>query len=253
MNAEAYPKPLTSVRNGLIVSCQAKGEDPFNRPDLLARFAKAAQMAGASGLRACGVENIRAMKPLGLPIIGITKTAYDDGSVLITADFSDIETVLAAGGAIVAMDATDRRRPNGMTGAEFVAASKQRYKDVVIMADCSTREEAVAAEQSGADCVATTLSGYTPSTVGKKTPEPDWDLLDDVVKSVTAPVILEGRVMTPQHARRGLDAGAFAVVVGTAITNPQAMTRAFIEAITAGKCGMDSNANVGGVKHLLKS
>jgi len=227
---------LASLRGGLIVSCQAEGDDPFNRPEYLALFARAAEMGGARGLRACGVENIRALRAASsLPIIGITKSRYPDGSVLITPDLADVEAILEAGADIIAVDATDRRRPNGLLGSEFVAAIKQRW-DAPVLADIATLEEGEAAWRAGADAVATTLSGYTATTAHRASNEPDWDLLAGLVKIGDVPVIMEGRVWTPDQARHSLDLGAFAVVVGTAITRPRVVTGAFVQALaTRGK------------------
>ena len=226
--------PLSSLRGGLIVSCQAEDDDPFNRPEYLALFGRAAEMGGARGLRACGAENIRALRAsCSLPIVGITKSRHLDGSVLITRDFADVEAILAAGAHIVAVDATNRQRPNGMKGSEFIAGIKQRWA-VTLLADVSTREEAEAAWQAGADALAPTLSGYTPGTAHVGLRRPDWDLLVSLVKIDDAPVIMEGRIWTPDQARRALQLGAFAVVVGTAITRPRVVTGAFVRALSAG-------------------
>ena len=228
---------LASLRHALIVSCQAEDDDPFNRPEHLALFARAAEMGGARGLRACGTENISALRAASsLPIVGITKSRYPDGSVLITPDIGDVEAILEAGAEIIAADATDRRRPNGMYGSEFVAAIKQQWA-VPLLADVSTLEEGEAAWQAGADAVATTLSGYTPATAHRALKEPDWDLLSDLVQIGDAPVIMEGHVWTPAQARCALDLGAFAVVVGTAITRPRVVTRTFVQALAGeGQC-----------------
>ena len=126
MNGD-MPGILASLRGGLIVSCQAEGDDPFNSPEYLALFARAAEMGGSRGLRVCGPPNIRALRAASsLPIIGLTKGSYPDGSVLITPGFADVQAILDAGAEIVAVDATGRRRPNGLPGSGFVAQVKQR-------------------------------------------------------------------------------------------------------------------------------
>ena len=224
------PHVLAALQGGLIVSCQAEGDDPFNRPEYLQLFAGAAEMGGARGLRACGAANIRALRAVPLPIVGITKGSFPDGSVLITADLADVEAILEAGAEIVAVDATERRRPNGLSGSEFVAEIKKRWP-VPVLADVSTRDEAKAAADAGADAVATTLAGYTPATAHRATEEPDWQLLAEMVGLGCAPVVMEGRIWTPNQARRALDLGAFAVVVGTAITRPRLVTMAFVKAM----------------------
>lgn len=222
-----------SLRNGLIVSCQAEGDDPFNQPHYLALFARAAEMGGASGIRACGAENIRAIRQAAsLPIIGITKSQFADNSVLITADFSDVEAASAAGASIIAVDATDRVRPNGLRGHEFVAKVKET-RGITLLADVSTFEEGMCALEAGADAVATTLSGYTPATGHRPSDQPDWDLLRALVAASSAPVILEGRVWTPDEARKGIGMGALAVVVGTAITRPRVITRTYVDRISS--------------------
>ncbi|MFN0168741.1 MAG: N-acetylmannosamine-6-phosphate 2-epimerase [Bryobacteraceae bacterium] len=221
-----------SMRGGLIVSCQSEGDDPFNQPPYLALFAKAAEMGGAVGIRAQGAANITAIAgAVSLPVIGITKSTFPDGSVLVTGDFADVEAVTLAGAAAVALDATDRVRPNGMRGAAFLVAVRAACQ-LPLMADISTLEEGDAALLAGADVVATTLSGYTPDTQGKGD-EPDWELLQGLLRISDRPVIVEGRVWTPDQARRALDLGAHAVVVGTAITRPRVVTRKFVDAMRA--------------------
>ena len=222
---------LSQLRRGLIVSCQAERGDPFYDPSYMAQFARAAEMGGASGIRAREPENIRAIDhAVSLPIIGLTKGQFEDGTVLITPDFIHVESILAAGADLVAVDGTFRRRPNGLTGTEFVAASKARWP-VLVVADVSTCDEGLAALQAGADLIATTLSGYTGSAGAATDNEPDWELLTSLVNSTKVPVIFEGRVWTPSQARRALDLGAFAVVVGTAITRPRVITKAFVDAL----------------------
>lgn len=217
------------LRNGLIVSCQAEGDDPFNQPQYLALFARAAEMGGASGLRACGAANIQAIRGAStLPIIGLTKSYYADGYVLITADLDDVESVLAAGADIVAVDATSRARPNGLDGGEFVSRIKSKF-ECVVLADVSTLEEGLRALDAGADAVATTLSGYTPATSKHASDQPDWELLGALATAASAPVIMEGHLWTPDQARQALEGGAFAVVVGTAITRPRVVTRAYVD------------------------
>ena len=165
-----------------------------------------------------------------MPIIGITKAEYPDGRVLITPDIEDVQAIVQAGADIVALDATDRVRPNGLRGDEFLA-EVMKICDRPLMADISTADEAVSAMKAGADLVGITLSGYTPQTEFAPVDEPDWALLDDVLRRVDIPVVLEGRVWTPRQARRGIECGAFAVVVGTAITRPRVITMRFSESV----------------------
>jgi N-acylglucosamine-6-phosphate 2-epimerase len=222
---------VEKLRNGLIVSCQSESADPFNKPDYLALFAQAAEMGGAACIRAQGVANITAIRAaVELPVIGITEGMYDDGWVLITPGLIDVEQLIAAGADLIALDATARRRPNGLDGIEFFREVRGKFS-IPLIADCATFEEGVAAAEAGADLIATTLSGYTSETELQVTAEPDYDLVKSLVNAVNVPVIAEGRIWTPEQARRALDSGAYAVVVGAAITRPRVVTGKFIEAM----------------------
>lgn len=220
---------ITRLKHGLIVSCQAEGDDPFNTPELIAKFALAAEMGGAAAIRAQGAENIRAVHAaVSLPVIGIVKGQFANGWVCITPDFADVDAVLEAGADIVALDVTPRKRPNGMDGVEFFDDVRERYQ-VPLMADIATYEEGIRAAEMGADLVATTLSGYTEYTERYATEQPDDELLRRLAHAVKVPVIAEGRIWTPEQAKRSLMLGAHAVVVGTAITRPRVVTRRFVD------------------------
>lgn len=222
---------VSGLKHGLIVSCQSEGDDPFNSPQYIALFAKAAEMGGACGIRARQPENVKAVRDaVSLPVIGITKGEFPDGTVLITPDFQDVQALINAGAAIIAADATKRVRPNGLSGRQFLAECKKRW-DVPLMADISTLEEGLAAEEEGVDFVGTTLAGYTPYTNKASEDEPDWELLNSLVRRAKTPIIAEGRIWTPDQARKALELGAYAVVVGTAITRPRVVTRRFVEAL----------------------
>jgi putative N-acetylmannosamine-6-phosphate epimerase len=219
------------LRRGLIVSCQAEGDSPFNAPAFIAAFAKAAEMGGAVAVRICGVDNVRAVRAqICLPVIGITKGHYADGSVLITPTLDDVRALVSAGADIVALDATARPRAHGPSGTDMV-------RDAValgiapVMADVSIYDEGTAAAAAGAAFVGTTLSGYTPSTAPLATSEPDFDLLSRLARTLPGSLIAEGRIWTPAQARRALELGAHAVVVGTAITRPVDIIRRFVEAL----------------------
>ncbi len=182
------------------------------------------------GIRAREPDNIAAVHAaVDLPIIGITKSAYSDGSVLITPGFEDVGQITAAGAHIIAVDATQRIRPNGLTGPAFLAALKKECS-LPLMADISTFEEAMAAAEAGADMVAPTLNGYTPYSLRSEGEGPDWTVLERLVESAGVPVIMEGGIWTPDQARRALELGAYSVVVGTAITRPRVITQAFVRA-----------------------
>jgi N-acylglucosamine-6-phosphate 2-epimerase len=214
------------TRGSLIVSCQADPRSPFNDPLFIRAFAKAAQLGGAAALRLQGVENIEAVRAeQDLPIIGLIKRHHQDlGDIYITPELLDVTNVINAGADIVAFDATLRKRP--VPVADLIHAIHQRGK--LAMADISTAVEAVTALESGADYVSTTLSGYTsysPPLEG-----PDLDLISDLAKRDIHP-IAEGRIRTPEEARQALERGAFAVVVGSAITRPEVVTRWFLQAL----------------------
>jgi putative N-acetylmannosamine-6-phosphate epimerase len=227
----------TELRRGLIVSCQAEGDSPFNTPVFMAAFARAAEMGGAVAVRVCGTANVRAVRAqVSLPIIGITKGHYGDGSVLITPGLDDVRDLIAAGADIVAMDATSRNRPSGQSGTDLVRAAVA-LGAVPIMADVSTRDEGVAAAAAGAALVGTTLAGYTPATAPRASADPDFDLLGRLCRDLPGRVIAEGRIWTPQQARRALALGAHAVVVGTAITRPIDIVRRFVEALEGAALG----------------
>lgn len=220
---------IQQCKNGLIVSCQNEGDDPFNNPEYLAKFAKTAEMGGACAIRAEGFENIKAIRAhVELPIIGIIDGEFSDGWICVTPDFSDIESLIDSGADIVALDVTPRKRPNGMDGIEFFDEVRNRF-DTPLIADISTFEEGIRAAEMGADALATTLSGYTEYTQKKLNDEPDFELIEDLARAVKIPVFAQGRIWTPIQAKKALMCGAFSVVVGSAITRPRVITKRFVD------------------------
>jgi N-acylglucosamine-6-phosphate 2-epimerase len=214
---------LDTVRHRLIVSCQALPDEPLFGSQIMARMALAAQQGGAAGIRANSPDDIRAIKGVvSLPVIGIYKDG--DTGVYITPTFEHARAVAEAGADVIALDATLRPRPDGST---FDEITRRIHKSLgkPVMADVSTLEEALAAQEAGADLVAPTLSGYTSYSPQLETP--DWTLLDAMVKTLRIPVIAEGRIHTPDDAVQALTIGATSVVVGGAITRPQQITRRF--------------------------
>lgn len=221
------------IGRGLIVSCQAEEGSPFNEPVFIAAFARAAELGGAVGVRICGVENVAAVRrAVRLPIIGITKSVYPDGSILITPGQDDVEALQAAGADVVAMDATARRRSTGWTGTETLGGAA-RAVSIPLMADVSTLEEGIAAAAAGAAWVGTTLSGYTPETASNDDDGPDFALVAALAAKIPEAVIAEGRIWTPEEAAEAMRLGAHAVVVGTAITRPVEIVRRFVAALDA--------------------
>jgi N-acylglucosamine-6-phosphate 2-epimerase len=198
--------------------------------DTLTRIATSVLRGGAGGLRAEGVERIAAFRAITqLPIIGITKTSDSNGDVYITPDFRSARAVSDAGADIIALDCTARRLTASDPWPELIRRIHAELNRPVL-ADIATLEDALAAERAGADAVATTLYGYTAETANIRTIS--WPLIQSIVSYLTIPVLVEGHITDPQEVRRALDLGAAAVVVGTAITRPQAITARFAEAAT---------------------
>ncbi|ODT82630.1 MAG: N-acetylmannosamine-6-phosphate 2-epimerase [Pelagibacterium sp. SCN 64-44] len=210
---------------GLIVSCQARADNPLHGPHFMGAMALAARDGGAVAIRANGPADIAAVKAAGLPVIGIHKVFSDAYPVYITPNFAAAEAIVAAGAAVVALDCTARKR-DGESPTVLVRRIREEL-GAEVFADISTLDEGLAAADWGATYVATTLSGYTEATQPK--PEgPDLKLLEGLAARLPVPVIAEGRFNTPALVRQGFEAGAHAVVVGTMITNPREITRMFV-------------------------
>jgi N-acylglucosamine-6-phosphate 2-epimerase len=208
----------------LVVSCQARADNPLHGPMFMGAMALAARDGGAGAIRANGPDDIRAVKAAGLPVIGIHKV-FGDFPVYITPNFAAAEAIVEAGAEVVALDCTMRAR-DGDTPDVLV----RRIRDELgaeVFADISTLDEGLAAADWGATYVSTTLSGYTEATQPKPK-EPDLALIEALASRISVPVVAEGRFNTPEHVRRGFDAGAYSVVVGTMITNPREITRRFV-------------------------
>ncbi|WP_067934105.1 N-acetylmannosamine-6-phosphate 2-epimerase [Alicyclobacillus kakegawensis] len=221
---------LQNIRGGLIVSCQALESEPLYGADIMARMAVAAERGGAVGIRANGSTDIRQIKSAThLPVIGLCKRTVHGSDVYITPTIDDVEEVLGAGADMVAVDATLRPRPGGQLGADFVLKVKQQYPEILLVADISTYQEGVLAAQAGADVVATTLSGYTPYSAERD--GPDFSLIVSLSRSLNVPVVAEGHIRTPRQAAECLRLGAWAVVVGSAITRPQEITQSFVQSL----------------------
>lgn len=214
------------AQGSLVISCQAIPPNPLSGPQTMALMAQAAEMGGADGIRANGVEDVTAIHTkVDIPIIGIDKVG-DDG-VFITPDAEAALRLFRAGAAVVAMDGTLRERPNGRTFAEEIRRIRERTEKP-IMADIDCVAAGVAAFEAGADAVATTLSGYTGSA---SMPGPALQLIENLVAVVDCPVVAEGRIQTADDLVSARDAGASVVVIGTAITNPLIQTARFKSAL----------------------
>lgn len=221
---------LQALKGGLIVSCQAYAGEPLFGADVMAKLASAAQEGGAVGIRANSPADISAIKgKLPLPVIGIWKARYDDSPVYITPTLREAAEVAEAGADIIALDATARRRPGGESLADIVAYLRGKHSRCLLMADVSTAEEGIQAEALGFDIVSTTLSGYTDYS--PKLSGPDLALIGELSGKVSVPVFAEGRIQTPEQAQQCLHQGAYAVVVGSAITRPELITRRFVDGL----------------------
>jgi len=220
---------IESLRGGLIVSCQAPEGSPLNDPRVISAMALAAERNGAVGVRINGPANIRATRELvSIPIIGIEKVVSPGSAVYITPTFEVAERLRASGADIIAIDGTGRPRPNGERIEDLISRIQSRL-ELPVMADIATLDEGLFVADWGADIVATTLCGYTEETRGESLPA--LDLTQALSRRLDQPVICEGGIATPHDLERAFNAGAFAVVVGTAITGIDRLIRNFIEAI----------------------
>lgn len=226
MRASAF---ISQVRGGLIVSCQALPGEPLFGAEIMARMALAAVEGGGRAIRANTPIDIRAIRSaVDQPIIGLYKEEIPGYPVYITPTLAHASQVAEAGADIIAIDATDRQRPQPGTLADYVAAI-HRATGCPVLADVSTLAEGVAAVDAGADLLSTTMSGYTPYSPQQR--DPDLELVRQLARAVQVPVLAEGRYRLPEQVNQALEAGAAAVVVGAAITRPQEITRWFVSAI----------------------
>lgn len=201
---------LDNLKGKLVVSCQALENEPLHSPFIMSRMALAAACGGAAAIRANSVVDIKAIKGLvSLPVIGIIKRDYPDSEVFITATLKEVDELMAVAPDIVALDATARKRPGGVSLDMLIAQIRTRYPSLLLMADIATVQEAVTAQALGVDCVGTTLYGYTAETAGHSLPENDCAFLKEVLSAVTIPVIAEGNVDTPDRAAVSGVGGAY--------------------------------------------
>jgi N-acylglucosamine-6-phosphate 2-epimerase len=233
MNEQTNEK-IMRLQGKLIVSCQALPDEPLHSSFIMGRMALAAKQGGAFGIRANTKEDILEIQSqVNLPIIGIVKRDYADSSVYITPTLKEIEELMEVQPEIIALDATGRLRPGQTELSDFFFRLKETYPGQLWMADCSTVEEALFADQLGFDFIGTTMVGYTPQSQGMKIEADDFYILRQIVEHASHPVIAEGNIDTPAKAKRVIELGAFCVVVGSVITRPQLVTRAFAQALYA--------------------
>ncbi len=220
---------IDSFKGKLIVSCQALEGEPLCVPGYMAKMALAAKIGGAVGIRANGPEDIKSIKKeTNLPIIGIWKQMTEGCDVYITPTFESAKAVCEAGADIIAIDCTFRKNAEGRFTWELIKEIKEKL-NVLVMADISTVEEGLNAEKAGADLVSTTLSGYT--SYSKKTDGPDFELISALSSKLSVPLMVEGRIWTTDHAKKAFELGAYAIIVGGAITRPHEITGRFVKAI----------------------
>lgn len=218
---------IESLRGKLIVSVQAYPGEPMRHPETMAQIARAAQIGGAAAIRCQGLSDISAIKGrVEVPVIGLWKEGHE--GVYITPSLRHARACIMAGCDIVAIDATSRPRLDGRTFGETCQILHE--EGALVMADCGSFEDAKAAYEAGADIISTTLAGYTGDR--EKSTGPDLELLKEIVAAYPdAAVICEGRIHTPQDAVEAMNAGAFAVIVGTGITHPTSITTWFRDAV----------------------
>ncbi|WP_412989328.1 N-acetylmannosamine-6-phosphate 2-epimerase [Pediococcus siamensis] len=220
---------LERIYHKLIVSCQALEDEPLYSSFIMGRLAIAAKQGGAGGIRANSVADIKEIKRhVDLPLIGIIKKNYSDSDIYITATMKETKALVEQTQAeIIAMDATDRKRPSNENIADLISFVHEHGR--LAMADISNLSEGILAEKLGFDLVSTTLSGYTAYT--PKRDEPDFDLVKELTARTKLPVIMEGHTTSPKQVIHAFELGAYAVVVGGAITRPQQITERYTKEI----------------------
>lgn len=225
---------LEDIKNHLIVSCQALEYEPLHSSFIMSKMALAAYQGGAKGIRANTIEDIQAIKKeVDLPIIGIIKQEYEGSVVFVTPTIKEVDALVKEGVDIIAMDATIRERPHHIYLDDFFKEVRKKYPNQKFMADCSTIEEAIHADELGFDFIGTTMVGYTKESKGLKIEENDFEIIRTIIQKVKHPVIAEGNIDTPQKAKRVLELGCYSVVVGSIITRPQLITKRFTDIMEA--------------------
>lgn len=223
---------INRLKNKVIVSVQAMPSEPLYLEKCMVAMMKSVVKGGAGGLRVAGVRDVKNAKKLfDIPVIGITKPDVIPSNwqeiVYITPELKDVISLVEAGADVIAFDGTQRPRPNGAKIEELIKYIKLNKR--VSMADISTVEEGIKAAEAGANILSTTLSGYTLESKSDNE-GPDFELLRELVKETNIPVVLEGRIWEPEEVKKAFELGAHCVVIGSAITRPQLITKRFVQA-----------------------
>ena len=217
---------VKKLKGSLIASCQPIPGGPLDFSSFILASAKASIIGGAKGLRIEGFRNLKIIKKnLNLPVIGIKKRVSKNYPIIITPLLSDVEKLSELGAEIIAFDSTLRERPYSVGSL----ISKIHSCKKIAMADCSTIKDAINAIENGVDILSTTLSGYTSEKLPPK--NPDFKLLNQLIKKFKVPVIAEGRFNTPIFYKKAINLGAHAVVVGTALNRIELITKSFLDEI----------------------
>lgn len=227
---------VNNLKGNLIVSCQALPNEPLHSSFIMGRMALAAKEGGAAGIRANTKEDIAEIQSqVDLPIIGIVKRDYDDSEVYITPTMKEVDELMEVKPDIIAIDATSALRPEGKTLDEFFKEAKNKYPDQLFMADCSTVEEALHADELDFDFIGTTMVGYTKQSENLKIENNDFEIIREILSKAKHPVIAEGNINTPQKVKRVIELGCYSVVVGSIITRPQLITKSFVDELKNNK------------------
>ena len=222
---------IEKIKDTVIVSVQAMPSEPLYQEKCMAAMMKSVVNGGAGGLRVAGVRDVvNAKRLFNIPVIGITKPEVIPKNykeiVYITPTINDVLSLVSAGADIIALDGTGRKRSNNEKLKDLIKFIHINKK--IAMADISTLEEGILAVESGADILSTTLAGYTLESANSPLNEPDFLLLEQLVKQTNIPVILEGRIWEPCQVDKAFELGAHSVVIGSAITRPQLITKRFV-------------------------
>ena len=219
---------FSAVKGKLIISCQALPDEPLHSSFIMGRMARAAKEGGAVAIRAQSVADIEEIRAVAqLPVIGLIKQNYADSPIYITPTMREVEALIGTGCEMIALDMTARERPQKTDVRELIARIHEAHR--LVLADISTYEEGIKAQELGADAISTTLSGYTPYS--PQLTGPDYELMRRLAQDAAVPVFAEGRINTPEELTETMKTGVYGAIVGSAITRPQLIARRFTDAI----------------------